>query len=110
MIVQSIRREGNEIELWMMESTSIPGEAEVVINLPHSKAKLTNMIGNERKTLEGKHTYKFRVRPQQIITMRLTSETSVDRVEIVTDWNPFVPPHKRNLLNKYLPGHKSYFE
>ena len=109
LILQSVRREGTEIELRMMECLGMAGKANVKINLPHKRAEFTDMIGKNRKTLKEENGLcKFDVRPQQIITIRLAAKSSVSPVQVLTDWTPLVPKNKREALNKYYPDYKGH--
>jgi hypothetical protein len=109
LILQSVRREGTEIELRMMECLGMAGKANVKINLPHKRVEFTDMIGKHRKTLKEENGLcKLDVRPQQIITIRLAAKSSVSPVQVLTDWTPLVPENKREALNKYYPDYKGH--
>ena len=60
----------NEIELRLAECLGVAGTAEVTLNLPHRGAELTDLVGGRREPLSGGPTYRFPVRPQQIVTLR----------------------------------------
>jgi hypothetical protein len=51
VLLEAVRRDGGEIELRMAECVGESGEAEVTVNLPHTSAALTNMLGGEAKPL-----------------------------------------------------------
>ncbi len=101
LIVQSVRREGKGIELRMIESLGAAGVAEVLINLPHTQAALTDLVGERRKPLKGGPRYRFPVRAQQIITIRLGADSEVARVEPIERWDPLVPKSKLSALHAY---------
>jgi alpha-mannosidase len=108
MIMEVLRREGNEIEMRLIECRGVAGTAEVTLNLPHQGAALTNMRGKNPQALEGSGPrYTFPVRPQQIVTIRFGAASSVGEIDPVTSWDKFVPPPKRVALHTYRPlkGH-----
>jgi len=102
VIVEALRREGSEIELRLAECLGIAGTAEVALNLPHHEAALTDLVGGRRRMLKGGPGYRFPVRPQQIVTLRFQTDTTVPGVEPLTNWEPLVPPAKRAALNTKL--------
>jgi len=108
VIVEAMRREGYEIELRLAECLGCTGNASVTLNLPHIDAALTNMIGGNRKSLTGGPTYKFHVNPQQIVTMRFKTNSSVSGIKPLTDWEELVPPGKLETLRRYLPDRKGH--
>jgi alpha-mannosidase len=99
VIVEALRREGPDIELRMAECFGYAGEAEVTLNLPHTDARLTDLVGGNPKPLSGGPTYKFPIRPQQIVTMRFRAPSAVPDVKPLTKWDELVPPEKREALN-----------
>ncbi len=108
VIVQAMRREEDYIEIRLAECLGQDGTATLTVNLPHESAALTDLIGKRPTPLSGGPTYRFDVRPQQIVTVRLRTKTRVDAIETLTDWAPLVPAHKRPALRKYeadVKGH-----
>jgi len=101
LIVQAVRREGKEIEVRMIECFGVRGTAEVTTGFPHDEAALTDLLGKRRKPLKGEPTYRFPVRPQQIITIRLDASSEVPAVEPITKWDPLVPESKLKALHTY---------
>ncbi|NWF85100.1 MAG: hypothetical protein HXY18_14885 [Bryobacteraceae bacterium] len=101
VIVEAMRRDGEFIEIRLVECLGRAGSAEIVVNLPHKSAALTNMAGVDAKPLAGGPRYEFRVRPQQIVTIRLRTESRVPEPKALMEWDPLVPPAKRPLLHKY---------
>ena len=99
VIVEAMRREGNEIELRLAESLGRPGEAEIRLRLPHQSARMTDLIGQTLSDLKPSSRYRFPVHPQQIITLRFRTEAAVADIVPLTDWNPLVPEPKRAALN-----------
>ena len=99
VIVEALRREGPDIELRMAECFGYAGEAEVTLNLPHTDARLTDLVGGNAKPLAGGPTYKFPIRPQQIVTMRFRAPSAVPDVKPLTKWDELVPEAKREALN-----------
>jgi alpha-mannosidase len=107
VIMEVMRREGNEIEMRLIECLGVAGTAEVTLNLPHRGAALTDLRGRNPQRLEGGPTYRFPVRPQQIVTIRFGASSAVDELNLVTSWDKFVPEPKRAALHAYRPlkGH-----
>jgi alpha-mannosidase len=99
VIVEALRREGPDIELRMAECFGYAGEAEVTLNLPHTDARLTDLVGGNAKPLAGGPTYKFPIRPQQIVTMRFRAPSAVPDIKPLTKWDDLVPVAKREALN-----------
>lgn len=108
VILEVIRREGGEIELRLAECLGKAGTASVTVNLPHTSAALTDLLGNHPQPLSGKNTYTFDVRPQQIITMRLRTRSTVEQIEPLMAWDELVPMAKREALNSYLKDKKGH--
>lgn len=108
VILEVMRREGHEIETRLVECRGAAGMAEVTLNLPHHGASLTNLRGRSPQALDGSGpTYRFPVRPQQIVTIRFGAPTEVAAITPITEWDKFVPTAKRAALHAYKPlkGH-----
>lgn len=108
VIVEVIRREGDEIELRFAECLGKPGNADVTISLPHTSAALTDLMGGHPQPLNGKGSYTFAVRPQQIVTMRFKTNSKVDEIKPLMAWDELVPPAKRAALNSYQGDKKGH--
>ena len=108
IIVEVIRREGADIELRMAECLGRAGNTSITIDLPHSSAALTNMVGNNPQQMKGTKSYSFPVRPQQIVTMRLRTGSAVEEIRPLLTWDELVPPSKREALNSYLKDKKGH--
>jgi len=108
IIVEVVRREGDEIELRLAECLGKGGEAKITVNLPHTSASLTDFLGRNPKMLNGNNSYTFNVRPQQIITMRLRTQSKVEQIQPLTQWDELVPEAKRAALNSYLRDKKGH--
>ncbi|MCP5110213.1 MAG: hypothetical protein GY953_05200, partial [bacterium] len=52
LLLQALRRTGDEIELRFVECFGQAGTATALVNLPHTAAALTNLVGEERQPLE----------------------------------------------------------
>jgi hypothetical protein len=102
VIVEAMRREGNEIEIRLAECLGAAGTAEVTLNLPHRAAALTDLVGGRRTPLTGRSSYRFPVRPQQIVTLRAGTDSGVADIQPLVNWEPLVPPAKRAALNTKL--------
>jgi hypothetical protein len=103
-----MRREGDEVELRMVECWGKAGRAEVTVNLGQTAAVLTDLVGERRIVLEGGPMYRFEVRPQQIVTLRCRTADKVAAVQPITDWTPMVPAAKRARLYEYDPNLKGW--
>lgn len=101
VIVQALRREGKEIEVRLFECLGQRGTAQVTIGLPHTHAVITDLVGERRKALNGGPTYRFGVRPQQIVTIRLTASSEIAAVNPITKWDALVPKSKLKALHTY---------
>ena len=108
VIVEAMRRDGPDIELRLVECLGLAGNAEVTLNLPHESAAMTNLVGGHAQVLEGGPSYKFPVRPQQIVTLRFRTAKPAAEIEPLTDWTPLVPEMKRPALNRYLKDVKGH--
>lgn len=108
IIVEVIRREGADIELRLAECLGKAGTAKITVDLPHTSAAMTDMLGNNPQQLKGKNSYTFELRPQQIVTMRLHTDSSVDQIQPLTAWDELVPAAKREALNSYLKDKKGH--
>ncbi len=108
LIIEVIRREGSEIELRLVECLGKAGNAKVTVNLPHSSAALTDMLGGHPQPLNGKGNYTFTVRPQQIVTIRLRTQSTIDLIKPLIAWDELVPTTKRAALNSYLKDKKGH--
>jgi hypothetical protein len=53
-------------------------------------------------------TYKFPVRPQQIVTLRFRTDAPVAAIKPLMEWDELVPPNKRAALHEYLPDKKGH--
>lgn len=102
VIVEAMRREGSEIEVRLSECLGAAGTAEVTLNVPHRKAAITDLTGDRREPLEGGPTYRFRVRPQQIVTLRFDTDLAVADIQPLTKWDSLVPRAKLVTLNTKL--------
>ncbi len=108
VIVQAMRREGTDIELRLVECLGQAGEAQITINLEHTSAALTNMLGENPQPLGGGPKYSFKIQPQQIVTLRLRTNVPVPNIRPLTNWSPLVPKHKRPALETYDPNVKGH--
>ena len=101
IIIHSMHREADELEIRFVESNGMNGVAELSFNLPVGQARITNFLGEGTEELKGEGYYSMPVRPQQIVTLRFMVEGRVQDTKPITDWTSFVPDHKRDFLNKY---------
>lgn len=101
LVVEALRRTGDEIEIRALECLGAAGEASVKVLLPHTGAALTNLAGEQRTALAAASKqgdgaeYRFPVRPQQIVTLRLKTKDAVPAVQALRTFDPIVPEAKR---------------
>jgi alpha-mannosidase len=109
VIVQALRREDSEIELRMAECLGEAGPVRVKVNLPHTAAHLTDLLGRKLRLLDGGTEYTFEVRLQQVVTLRFGANDAVAPAEALRSFNSVIPPGKRkymrNCRNPRLRGH-----
>ena len=111
VIVEALRCEVKHIELRLVECLGNSGAASIRLMLPHRRASLTDLAGREQAELPKSETYKFNVKPQQIVTIHFESSSSLPAAEAVTKWDRFVPEEKLPALHKYnaaLVGHPPF--
>ena len=109
LLLESLRRVGDEIELRMAECLGMPGSGSVTVNLPHDGAWRTDLLGQRRVPLAAGPEYKLEVRPQEIVTLRLRAAGSVPPLVALTSFEKLIPPEKRAYMratkNPKLVGH-----
>jgi alpha-mannosidase len=105
VIVEAVRRVEGDIEIRLVEWSGQTGQAEVTLHLPHQDARLTNFLGEQAQpvTAAAPGTYRFPVRPQQIVTLRFRAASAVPRAAAIRDWAPLVPRFKRQPLDVNEP-------
>jgi len=111
LIVEALRREGDHIELRMVECLGAPGMAEITMRLPHRSAALTDLMGRKISDLPKSSHYTFPIRPQQIVTMHFQTTSTLPEVQPIQSWDPFVPEEKLPALHAYNPtviGHPPF--
>jgi alpha-mannosidase len=108
VIVEAVRREGNHIELRLVESRGVPGTATIKVLFPHQTAMLTDLVGRRLSDVRPAATYRFPVRAQQIVTMHLETSTSVPIPSPTSSWDSFVPAEKLAALHAYDPKLKGH--
>ena len=98
------------MEVRLCEWKGAAGTAEVTIELPHHGAALTNFMGENATPLSGGPDYRFPVRPQQIVTIRLDVDTTAAPPEIIGRWSSLVPEGKQKDLGRRLElkGHPPF--
>ncbi len=111
VVLEALRRVDDEIEIRLLECY---GTATLRVRLPHQAAALTNLIGEQRTALTAvasgtEAEYRFPVRPQQIVTVRLRTATRVTAVAALRTFDPVVPEAKRAATRAFdypeLKGH-----
>jgi alpha-mannosidase len=101
VIVEAVRRESDHIEIRLVECLGMPGEASIDLPLPHRKAVMTNLAGNDPKPLSGRTPYRFAVRPQQIVTLQFETTDTLHDPAPIESWDAFVPTQKLATLHAY---------
>jgi hypothetical protein len=108
VIVEALRREGGFIEMRLAECFGKAGQASVTLHLPHKRAQLTDLVGNNPQPISGGPTYQFPVRPQQIVTLRFQTAEPVAEIKPLLKWDELVPANKLPMLKKKLPDAKGH--
>jgi alpha-mannosidase len=108
VIVEALRREGDHIEIRLVECFGLSGIATVNVLLPHQSAMLTDLIGRKQSDLPHSSAYRIPVRPQQIVTLHLQTTTALPNVEPTMEWDQFVPEKKLAALHRYEPEVKGH--
>ncbi len=113
IIIESLQRVEDELEIRFVECIGISGTAKIEINLPVlGNPRLTNFMGEGDEILATNNDqYLIPVRPQQIVTIRVKTQSNVGAIVPLKDWSLLVPEHKRKFLQKYdktLIGHPPY--
>jgi alpha-mannosidase len=104
VIVESLRREGQFLEMRLVECLGHAGTAKMTLALPHGQAFLTDLTGGHPQPLAGGPDYEFPVRPQQIVTLRFATDQPVKEIQPLLKWDELVPPAKLPRLLKKLPN------
>jgi len=113
IIVEAMRREGDHIEVRLVECLGVAGTARVGLKLPHKNAALTDLLGRRLSSLPQGPAYSFPVRAQQIVTLHFETPTTLREPEPVKSWDSFVPEQKLPALHAYDPnliGHPPFGE
>jgi alpha-mannosidase len=111
LILEAMRREGDHIEMRLVECFGVPGTAILKLHLPHKAAAITDLTGGKRSALRKSDQYAFPVQPQQIITVHFETSSAVHVPEPVKAWDRFVPADKLPALHAYDPtlvGHPPF--
>jgi alpha-mannosidase len=104
VMVEALRREGDFIEMRLVECLGHAGTAKVTLDLPHEKAFMTDLTGGNAKPLTGGPAYEFPVRAQEIVTLRFKTAKPVEEIKPLLKWDELVPPTKLPQLLKKLPN------
>jgi alpha-mannosidase len=103
VIVEAVRRVGQEIEVRLAETNGAAGEAEISLRLPHTSARRTNLMGEQGQALRGNAgTYRVSVKQQQIVTLRFSTAKSVAATPAVRAWDALIPPEKLDAYRRRL--------
>jgi len=104
VIVEALRREGDHIELRLVECLGAAGKAEIRLALPHKSAALTDLTGRKVTLLAKSSRYTVPVRAQEIVTMQFETAAALPDPEPVKSWDRFVPEEKLAALHAYDPN------
>lgn len=113
VVVEALRREGDHIELRLVECLGLSGTAKIKVDLPHRSTSVTDLTGRRLSDLPKSSLYTFPVRPQQIVTLHFTTSSALPEPEPIRSWDPFVPDAKLPALHDYDPnliGHPPFGE
>jgi hypothetical protein len=99
-----MRREGDYLEVRLVESVGRAGRAKVELALPHGDAFMTDLTGGHPQPLSGGPAYEFPVRAQQIVTLRFKTAEPVAEIQPLLKWDELVPPGKLPRLLKNIPN------
>jgi len=91
----------------LSSAVGVSGQAEINVNLPHLSAALTDLSGHHAVKLEGGPAYRFPIRPQQIVTLRLAHGQPVAEIEPLIEWDALVPEHKRSACGNTYPTRRA---
>lgn len=108
VIAEVVRRDGPDIEVRLTECLGRAGTAEVSLSLPHTRAAMTDLVGQNARRLDGGPGYSFPVRPLQIVTLRFRTAAPVAKVEPLTEWDKLVPEGKRAALRDHRKDRKGH--
>jgi hypothetical protein len=95
VIVESVRREGNEVELRFVDWTGLGGDAEVRVDFPHEAAARTDLLGERAQPQPVAQQYRLPLAPQEIVTLRLRVSSTAPPAPPIMDYRPLAPPAKR---------------
>lgn len=109
VIVEALRRVDGEIEVRLVECSGQSGKGRICVNLPHTAAARTDVRGENRVRLAEGPAYEFDLRPQEIVTLRLSTIDRVLSPEAIRSFERLVPKSKRDFMrtskNPHLFGH-----
>ncbi len=111
VILEAMRREGDHIEMRLVECFGVPGTAIVKLHLPHGAGSVTDLTGRKKSDLRKSDEYRFPVRPQQIVTLHFETSSAIPVPEPIKAWDAFVPADKLPALRAYDPtlvGHPPF--
>lgn len=101
VVVEALRREGDDLELRLVECLGQASSATVKVDLPHDQAALTDLVGRRRQPLSGGPEYTLSLRPQQIVTLRLRAPNAVAPIAALRSFDPVVPLAKREFMRTF---------
>jgi alpha-mannosidase len=104
VVVEALRREGEFIEMRLLECLGRTGTASVNVGLPHEKAFITDLTGGNAKPLAGGPAYEIPIRAQQIVTLRFKTAKPVEEIQPLLKWDELVPAKKLPQLLRKLPN------
>jgi hypothetical protein len=98
VIIESIRRVEDEIEVRLVECLGLSGKGSIQVHLPHTAAARTDVRGANRVELPGGPAYELDLRPQEIVTLRLRTTGRVTTPEPIRSFERLIPASKRAFM------------
>jgi len=95
VIVESVRRDGSDLEIRFVDWTGRGGDADVQVDIPHEAAARTDLLGERAQPLPVASQYRLPLAPQEIVTLRLRTASAAPPAPPIMDYRPLAPPVKR---------------
>ncbi|MBN2212363.1 MAG: hypothetical protein JW709_13275 [Sedimentisphaerales bacterium] len=109
LLLQALRRADDEVEIRLLETKQQSGSVCVTINAPVTEAWRTNLLGENKIPLNDQSPFNLKVKPQEIITLRMKTSRSVPPVKALDSFNDLIPTRKqaymKSTYDKNLLGH-----
>ena len=96
VIVESVRREGDQLEVRFVDWTGEGGQANMGLTTPHRSAARTDFLGERAQPLPPAGQYRLQLAPQEIVTLRFQVDSAVEAAAPNLDYRRLAPPTKRS--------------